>query len=403
MTSLNFLLTRALGRTARARRRDRLHAARPRRERRAVAGARSRTSASSSASRACTTISRSTSTTSSRSSPSARASSPSRSRRTRSGRRRTSRASSSSRTAPARSPGRTPSTTGRTARSTSRAGTSTCSSARRTSTSARTWGSRSASGSSSRACSPYKVRPVGQLPGREPLPARHAAARAARRLRRRGRVRRVARLGGDRRRTRRCSGSASSTALPDAVELYGLRTMEGRVPTFAFNLPGRSSEEVAIELAAREIAVWHGDYYAIEIMKLLGLEGTGAVRAGFVHYNTAGRGRPAADRARRAVLTVTELLQELIRFDTTNPPGNESGVHRVRARAARGGGLRDDDLREGPGAAEPRQPARRRRARRRCCSRATSTSSRPRDRSGRTRRSRRGSRTATSGAAARST
>ena len=35
-----------------------------------------------------------------------------------------------------------------------------------------------------------------------------------------------------------------------------------------------------------EIAVWHGDYYAVEIMKLLRLEGTGAVRAGFVHYNT---------------------------------------------------------------------------------------------------------------------
>ncbi|HUP31806.1 MAG TPA: cysteine desulfurase-like protein [Gaiellaceae bacterium] len=75
--------------------------------------------------------------------------------------------------------------------------------------------------------------------------------------------------------------------LPDAVDLYGLRTMAGRVPTFAFNVPGRSSEDVARELAAREIAVWHGDYYAVEIMKQLGLEGTGAVRAGLVHYNTA--------------------------------------------------------------------------------------------------------------------
>jgi cysteine desulfurase family protein (TIGR01976 family) len=74
--------------------------------------------------------------------------------------------------------------------------------------------------------------------------------------------------------------------LPDAVQLYGLRTMDGRVPTFAFNLPGRSSENVATELAAREIAVWHGDYYAIEIMKQLGLGEAGAVRAGFVHYNT---------------------------------------------------------------------------------------------------------------------
>ncbi|MBA3245426.1 MAG: cysteine desulfurase-like protein [Actinobacteria bacterium] len=76
--------------------------------------------------------------------------------------------------------------------------------------------------------------------------------------------------------------------LPERVELYGLRSMEGRVPTFCFNVSGRSPEEVAIELAAREIAVWHGDYYAVEVMRKLGLEGTGAVRAGFVHYNTAG-------------------------------------------------------------------------------------------------------------------
>ena len=81
-------------------------------------------------------------------------------------------------------------------------------------------------------------------------------------------------------------GARFLDGLPQAVELYGLRTMEGRVPTFAFNLEGRTSEEVAHELAAREIAVWHGDYYAVEIMKLLGLEGTGAVRAGIVHYNT---------------------------------------------------------------------------------------------------------------------
>jgi selenocysteine lyase/cysteine desulfurase len=34
--------------------------------------------------------------------------------------------------------------------------------------------------------------------------------------------------------------------------------------------------------------VWHGDYYAVEVMKRLGLEAAGgAVRAGIVHYNTA--------------------------------------------------------------------------------------------------------------------
>jgi selenocysteine lyase/cysteine desulfurase len=75
--------------------------------------------------------------------------------------------------------------------------------------------------------------------------------------------------------------------LPAPVELYGLRTMEGRVPTFCFNLPGRTAEEVAVELAARDLAVWHGDYYAVEVMRRLGLDVTGAVRAGIVHYNTA--------------------------------------------------------------------------------------------------------------------
>jgi selenocysteine lyase/cysteine desulfurase len=32
--------------------------------------------------------------------------------------------------------------------------------------------------------------------------------------------------------------------------------------------------------------VWAGDYYAVEVMKRLGLD-EGAVRAGVLHYNTA--------------------------------------------------------------------------------------------------------------------
>jgi len=73
--------------------------------------------------------------------------------------------------------------------------------------------------------------------------------------------------------------------LPDSVELYGLRTMDGRVPTFCFNLPGRSPESAAVALAERGLAVWHGNYYAVETMRHLGLA-DGAVRAGIVHYNT---------------------------------------------------------------------------------------------------------------------
>jgi cysteine desulfurase family protein (TIGR01976 family) len=75
--------------------------------------------------------------------------------------------------------------------------------------------------------------------------------------------------------------------LPDRCTLYGLPTMEGRVPTFAFNVDGQSPRAVAERLAERDIAVWDGDYYAVEIMERLGLGAAGAVRAGFVHYNTA--------------------------------------------------------------------------------------------------------------------
>ncbi len=74
--------------------------------------------------------------------------------------------------------------------------------------------------------------------------------------------------------------------LPDAIELYGLRSAESRTPTFAVTLPGRSPFEVARLLAEREIAVWAGNYYAVEVMARLRLP-EGAVRVGFVHYNTS--------------------------------------------------------------------------------------------------------------------
>jgi cysteine desulfurase family protein (TIGR01976 family) len=74
--------------------------------------------------------------------------------------------------------------------------------------------------------------------------------------------------------------------LPSDVRLYGLPTMEGRVPTFAITLQDKTPTEVAKHLADRGIFVWHGDYYAVEVMKRLRLP-DGAVRVGIVHYNTA--------------------------------------------------------------------------------------------------------------------
>ena len=67
------------------------------------------------------------------------------------------------------------------------------------------------------------------------------------------------------------------------VTLYG--AARDRAPTLMFNVRGRTADEVAAALAARDVAVWHGNYYAWELERHLGLAPHGAVRAGFVHYN----------------------------------------------------------------------------------------------------------------------
>ncbi|MDQ3777950.1 MAG: cysteine desulfurase-like protein [Actinomycetota bacterium] len=87
-------------------------------------------------------------------------------------------------------------------------------------------------------------------------------------------------------------------ALPENLTLYGPPTIEGRVPTFAFNVVGRTPAEVATHLGERGIFVWHGNYYALEVMRRLGLE-DGAVRVGFVHYNTAAEVDRLLDELRR--------------------------------------------------------------------------------------------------------
>jgi cysteine desulfurase family protein (TIGR01976 family) len=78
-----------------------------------------------------------------------------------------------------------------------------------------------------------------------------------------------------------------------AQMLDGLRAIDGvtvhgaardRAPTVMFTVDGRTSLEVARALAADEVAVWHGNYYAVELARHLGLEPHGAVRAGAVAY-----------------------------------------------------------------------------------------------------------------------
>jgi selenocysteine lyase/cysteine desulfurase len=84
----------------------------------------------------------------------------------------------------------------------------------------------------------------------------------------------------------RALGTRFLACLPDNCALYGLPTMDGRVPTFAFTVDGLTPREVAEQLGALDMAVWDGNYYAVEALERLGLGEHGAVRAGFVHYNT---------------------------------------------------------------------------------------------------------------------
>ena len=132
---------------------------------------------------------------------------------------------------------------------------------------------------------PYKVRPAAD----EPVGSRFETGTLAHELLAGfvAAVEYLDELGWDAIRTHeRALGERVLEGLPDNCTLYGLDTMDDRVPTFAFRVDGTAPREVAERLAAREIAVWDGDYYAVEVMERLELQPDGAVRAGFVHYNT---------------------------------------------------------------------------------------------------------------------
>ncbi|MGH3031517.1 MAG: cysteine desulfurase-like protein [Gaiellaceae bacterium] len=81
-------------------------------------------------------------------------------------------------------------------------------------------------------------------------------------------------------------GERLLAGLPAGLCLHGPATMESRTPTFSLTHPRYSPDEIATRLAERDIAVWSGDYFAHEVMRRLGLP-DGAVRIGFVHYNTS--------------------------------------------------------------------------------------------------------------------
>jgi cysteine desulfurase family protein (TIGR01976 family) len=81
--------------------------------------------------------------------------------------------------------------------------------------------------------------------------------------------------------------------------------MERRVPTVSFTVDGVSPDFIAKELAAQNIFVWSGDYYAVEVVKALGIYEEGTVRIGPVHYNS-----------------IAEIDQVLNALDTMLPRAN---------------------------------------------------------------------------------
>ena len=83
----------------------------------------------------------------------------------------------------------------------------------------------------------------------------------------------------------RALGQRFLDGLPEAWTLHGPPTMDGRVATFAITHAEESPRPPPARLAEAGFAVWHGNYYAVEVMKRLGLP-DGAIRIGIVHYNT---------------------------------------------------------------------------------------------------------------------
>ena len=80
-------------------------------------------------------------------------------------------------------------------------------------------------------------------------------------------------------------GQRLLAGLPDGARLWGLPTMTGRVAVFLVNFPGICSQLLSEELARLGFGVWsHGSYYALGLHDRIGWGE--ALRIGIAHYNT---------------------------------------------------------------------------------------------------------------------
>jgi cysteine desulfurase family protein (TIGR01976 family) len=88
----------------------------------------------------------------------------------------------------------------------------------------------------------------------------------------------------------------------EGVRLYGPPPGQPRTPTVAFTVEGVPSEEVARRLVPHGVFVSNGDFYATTVVRRLGLEREGLVRAGCACYTTG-------DEIRRLIDGVSQIAR----------------------------------------------------------------------------------------------
>ena len=70
------------------------------------------------------------------------------------------------------------------------------------------------------------------------------------------------------------------------VRLYGPPPDSARTPTLALTIAGCTSTEAARRLSEKGLFLSHGDFYAATVVKRLGVELEGLLRAGCACYTT---------------------------------------------------------------------------------------------------------------------
>src|SRR5581483_3714649 len=129
----------------------------------------------------------------------------------------------------------------------------------------------------------------------------------------------------------RSLGQRFLDGISDAVTVYGLPGMDGRVPTFLVNVEGVPAEEVAGQLADAQIGVWaHDSWYSLNLYKRLGYPDK-SVRIGFIHYNTA-------DEVDRLIAAMQTTLPEPARPDSAAASASApapSAISRARSASSR--------------------------------------------------------------------